>query len=88
MTLFGELYAVGRIDAADLPKARALYERAAALGHPHALAKAEWMQRKGNGGSQDLLAAKSNAAQLATLASEKQQATAKDAANAARNPSQ
>ena len=88
ITLLGELHEFGHIEASDLPKARALYEQAAALGHPHALAKAEWMQRKGIGGSQDLLAAKSNATRLATYAREKQKATTNDAANAARNPSQ
>ena len=88
ITLLGELHEFGRIEAADLFKARALYEQAAAMGHPYALKKAEYMQRKGIGGTWDLLKAKSNAARLATLASEKQKPTTTDAANAARNPSQ
>ncbi len=87
MTLLGELHEFGRTETANLPKARALYEQAAALGHPHALAKAEWMQRKGIGGSQDLLAAKVSSARLAALANYKRNTTTKDAANAASTPS-
>ena len=88
ITLLGELHEFGHLEAPDLPKARALYEQAAALGHPFALAKAEWMQRNGIGGPYNLLAAKSNAARLTTFANEKRNATTQDAAKAAGNPPQ
>ena len=88
MTLLAEMQEQGRLSDPDLTKARALYERAGALGHPHALAKAEWMQRKGIGGSQDLLAARASAARLVAHTNETKNTTNNDAAKTANTPSQ
>jgi L,D-transpeptidase catalytic domain/Sel1 repeat len=69
MTLLAELYEQGSLGEADLPKARKLYETAAALGHTHALKKAASMQQQGTGGPRDAAAAVQNIARLAASGS-------------------
>ena len=68
ITLLAELHEYGTASEIDLPKARALYERAAELGHIHAIKKVASMQQRGIGGPIDAVAAAQNIARLASSA--------------------
>lgn len=55
MTLLAELHESGSVGPSNFEKARALYERAAAMDHPHALGRLAKMQVEGLGGPKDLV---------------------------------